>query len=413
MRRCNRAGGTGIAAMLLVTALLSGCAGRPADTIDLAALDTGDYGVEPLEVPDSGDLRRGRILESVRMTEALIDPVEVDPVLRSSADAVGLLPLPTPAKVASIVLAEQVGDVLERHGMLAGAAVTGADIEPGTDRPAVGTARVLLVLVLRFPDTAAAQRAAREIDAADAAMNRDNVPIAIPDHPAAHGHWRPGVPTLAASIAHESYVVNVLAGDTAPDSAVLGDLVARAMDTQIRRLREFVPTPPDRIADLPLDPDGLVRRMIPQAPRRWEYPAVTAMSSQRTAGWEATAQVSGVSFGPRATYLRGNRKQPLIAEASAVSGFNQLRRYADPAAARTAFDGQVRFNLDGGLLPVEGPVGVPDVRCLENPDLDLLSLTRFVCHVHYGRDLVTLFAREVGSARQRAAAQYGLLVNGG
>ncbi|WP_280396504.1 DUF7373 family lipoprotein [Nocardia carnea] len=413
MRRCKRPAGAGIAAVLLATALLCGCAGRPADAIDLAALDTGDYGVEPLEVPDSGDLRRGRILESVRMAEVLIDPAEVDPVLRSSADAVGLLPLPTPAKVASIVLAEQTGDVLERHGMLAGAAVTGADIDRGADRPAVGSARVLMVLVLRFPDTGAAQRAAREIDAADAAVNRDNVAIGIPEHPAAHGHWRPGVPTLAASIAHDSYVINVLAGDTVPDSAVLARLAARAIDAQIHRLREFVPTPPDRIADLPLDPDGLVRRMIPQAPRRWEYPAVTAMSSQRTAGWAATAQVTGVSFGPRATYLRGNRHQRVGVDASAVSGFNQLGRYADPAAARTAFDEQVRFNLDGGLLPVEGPAGVPAVRCLENRDLDLLSLTRFVCHVHYDRYLVTLFAREIGSARQRAAAQYGLLVNGG
>lgn len=413
MRRCSLPGGAGIAAALLVTALLSGCAEPPAAAIDLATLDTGAYGVEPLEVPDAGDLRRGRILESVRMAEVLIDPAEVDPVLRSSADAVGLLPLPTPAKVASIVLAEQVGDVLERHGMLAGAAVTGADIDSGTDRPAVGAARVLLVLVMRFPDAGAAQRAALEIDAADAAVNRDNVAIDIPDHPAAHGHWRPGVPTLAASVAHESYVINVLAGDTAPDSAVLADLAARAIDAQTRRLREFVPTPPDGIAALPLDPDGLVRRMIPQAPRRWEYPAVTAMSSQRTAGWAATAQVTGVSFGPRATYLRGNREQRNRVEASAVSGFNQLRRYADAAAARTAFDGQVRFNLDGGLLPVEGPAGVPDVRCVENPDLDLLSLTRFVCHVYHDRYLVTLFARELGSARQRAAAQYGLLVNGG
>ncbi|MGI5216976.1 DUF7373 family lipoprotein [Nocardia sp. CA-290969] len=413
MRRCNRPGSTGIAAVLLVATLLSGCAGRPADAIDLATLDTGAYGVEPLEVPDSGDPRRGHILESVRMAEFLIDPVEVDPVLRSSADAVGLLPLPTPAKVASVVLAEQVGDVLERHGMLAGAVVTGADIDPEMYNPAIGSTRALLVLVMRFPDSGAAQRAAQEIDAVDAAVNRDNVAVDIPEHPAAHGHWRPGVPTLAASAAHESYVVNVLAGDTTPDPAVLGDLAARAIDAQIHRLRDFVPTPPDRIAALPLDPEGLVRRMIPQAPRRWEYPAVTAMSGQRTAGWAATAQVSGVSFGPRATYLRSNRKERGGVEASAVSGFNQLRRYSDPAAARTAFDGQVRFNLDGGLRPVEGPAGVPDVRCLESSDLDLLSLTRFVCHVYYDRYLVTLFAREIGSARQRAAAQYGLLVNGG
>lgn len=413
MRHCNRRSGTGIAAVLLVATLLSGCAGRPADTVDPATLDTGPYGVEPLQVPDSGDLRRGRILESVRMAEALIDPAEVDPVLRSSADASGVLPLPTPATVSSVVLAEQVGDVLERHGMLAGVAVTGADIDPATHSPEVGSARVLLVLVLRFPDSAAARRAALDIDTADAAVNRDNIAVDIPNQPDAHGHWRPGVPTMAASIAFESYVVNVLAGDTAPDPAVLGDLTARAIDAQTRRLREFVPTPPDRIASLPLDPDGLIRRMIPQAPRRWEYPAVTTMSSQRTAGWDASVQVTGVSFGPRASYLRSTRDKPMKAEVSAASGFNRLFRYADPAAARAAFDSQVRFNLDGGLLPVEGPVGVPDVRCLENTDLDLLSLSRFVCHVYYDRYVVGLFAREIGSARQRAAAQYGLLVNGG
>ncbi|WP_280421860.1 DUF7373 family lipoprotein [Nocardia carnea] len=412
MRRCNRPGGAGMAAVLLIAALVCGCTGTPSGDIDLAALDTGAYGVEPLEVPENDDPRLGRILESVRMAEALVDPAEVDPVLRSSAGAVGVIPLPTPVKVASTVLAEPIRDVLERHGMVAGVAVTGADKDFGAARPSVGSARVLLVTVLRFPDPAAAQRAAVEIDAVDAAVNRDNVAVSVPEYPGAHAHWRPGVPTLAASNAHESYVVNVLVGDTTPDAAVMSALAAKAFDAQIRRLREFVPTPPDSMAALPLDPEALVRRLIPQAPRRWEYPAVTAMSSQRTAGWEAEMQVTGVTFGPRATYLLGRRDRPPTLEATARSGFNQIARHPDPAAARIAFDRAVGSDIGDGMLPVEGPVGVPDVHCAENPDIDLLALTRFVCRVLYDRYSVTLLAREVGSARQRAAAQYGLLVNG-
>ncbi|TQM32251.1 DUF7373 family lipoprotein [Nocardia bhagyanarayanae] len=436
MRRCDRAPGARIAAVrpgertvsalggriaaaltaaMTVSALAAGCTvtGSPAaQWVDPASLDVGAYSVEPLDVPRGDSARHGRVLESARMTEALIDPVEADPALRVPIGGAAMTPLPTPAK-ATTLLAAPVRAALERHGMLAGAAVGGSDRQAGVGGPAVGSARVLTVIVLRFPDADAATRAAREIDAVDAAVSPDNAPVPIPNHSTAHAHWRPGVPTLAASVAHESFVVSLLAGHTAPDLGALTTLAGAAFDRQLARLREFAPTPRDRFAELPLDPEGMISRMVPQAPGRWEYPAVTSTSKQRNAGWDAALHATGVVYGPRAAYLWGSRKRPGTAEAIGYSGFNLLARYPDPAAARDAFTIATRQDADNGLRPIPGPDRLDDVRCAENPEPDALGMTRFICRVLYGRYYAAIAARELGSARQKAAAQYGLLVNGG
>lgn len=403
--------------VLCALLLVAGCAtgGRPnAAYPDPRSLDAGSYSVEPLDEPANGNEHYGRVLESMRLAEALIDPAEADAALSRSLGASPMMPLPAPAN-AAVLLANPVRPVLERDGMLAGAAVAGADVDIPSGRPVIGGSRLLTSIVLRFPDVAAAQRAATDIDAVDAAVNPDNVPVPIPGHPAAHAHWRPAVPTMAATIAQGEYVVSLLLGHTAPDAAVLTGLAAKAFTAQFARLRDFAATPPDRLAALPLDRDGMVRRMVPDAPGRWSYPAVMTTSKELDAGWNALVLGRGVVYGPRAAWLWGGRKQtdhPV--ELMANNGFNALMRYADPATARRAFDDSKRKDTaQADLRPASAPGGVPDSLCWESSQPDALRMTRFICRLVHGRYTAAIVGRDLTVTQQKTAAQYGLLVNGG
>lgn len=415
MRRSDkgfRRGPAALAAILLAAGILSGCTvdGNPVPAMpDLTALDTGPYGLEPMVAPENHDEKSGRILESMRLGEAVIDPVEADPSLTFGLGSTASVPIPTPA--AAGFLARPVRAVLERHGMLAGFSVGGMDqgIEPEL---AVGRARLLTVQLLRFPDDESARRAAADIDTTDAAMSADNVRIEIANHPESHAHWRPAVPTLAAGLAHGPFVISVLAGHTAPDAAVLTGLVDAAFTAQVRRLADFVPTPPDRLATLPLDQDGMLARLLPEAPGVWPYPVVVTDRSDPNAGWRTRFDVRGVVYGPRAGRRWGEWEKTGEGRGLvlAVNGPHHLVRHPDVAAARDGFTDTGEMEAgESGVRAAPAPFGLPDARCLESLTVPPHQ-ARFACRVLYREYEGIIYGRTIRDTQQRAAAQYVLLV---
>ncbi|QLY27852.1 hypothetical protein H0264_20620 [Nocardia huaxiensis] len=404
-------------ALLVVSvavAIVTGCVvqGHPtAQYPDPAALELGSYGVRPLEAP-SGTTEYGRVVESVRMAETLIDPVEVDSGLRYSANTYGVMPLPTPGK-ARMMLADPVRAVLEREGMVAGCAVGGTDRELGAKRPEVGAARVLTAIVLRFPDSEAAGRAARDIDAVDAAVSTANQALAIPEYPQAHAHWRPGVASMAATVASGDYVVTLLIGDLTPDAGAMTAMARKAFDAQVNRLREFVPTARERLAELSLDPEGMIRRMVPPAPGRWLYPAVVSSTGAQNAGWDARILSVGVVYGSRGArlWMRGGVTESV--ELVAVNVQNVLNRYSTAAAARQVYSGATRKDAEAkGVVAVPVPGDSPDIRCQEDSNVGV-ETPRFVCRIVYGRYYAVIVSRDRATVVEKAAAQYGLLINAG
>ncbi|MFI9505215.1 hypothetical protein [Nocardia sp. NPDC052566] len=407
-----------LAVVATVLAFTSGCArqGNPLPaTVDLASLDLGPYSIEPLAEPRNSSEKYGRILESARMAEVMVDPAEADPALTRW---LGGSPVPTPSKTAGM-LAEPVQAVLARHGMIAGFRVGGRDYD-GPGYPPVGTIRLLTALLLRFPDADSARQAAQEIDSVDAAVSSANVPVEIPGYPAARGHWRPTVPTLAATLAHESFVITVLIGHTSPDLGVLTGVAAKAFGAQMTRLRDFRPTPRDQLAALPLDQEGMLRRVLPARPGVWPYPVVYALTIAKNAGWDYTTFTNGFVYGPRALYLLGGRAEgsrsldqsrELAGELSVGSGTGNLRRFATPAIARKKFALDVAApTAEEGKRVVEAPKKVPEAWCTESLTLAAGS-PRFGCLLLYGRYMALVRGISLKDTHQQAAAQYGLLVN--
>ncbi|MEV6274910.1 hypothetical protein [Nocardia sp. NPDC051832] len=399
------------AAAVLLTALAaaSGCVrpGTPIPAVPAqSALDIGANEVRPLSAPP-GNEQYGRVLESVRMAEALLDPAEVDAALNKGvAKRTG--PLPTPREAVG-VLAAPARKVLESHAMLAGYVVTGSEVE--VQQREVGTVRLLTVLLLRFPDSAAAQLAARQLDATDAAVNSDNVAVRIAGYPAAHGHWRPTAPTMAATLAHGSFVISVLAGHTAPDHAVLSGLVSKAFDVQLPRLREFQATPRERFAGLPLDPDGMVSRLLPYGNGQWPAPRAVVIDLDDQAGLGATISTSGVVYGPRGTRLLRTMGLDPAVEMLAMNGYNVLERFPDAVTARRVVTGERRKTEANAASAAAAPEGLPDVYCHKYEVSAPQWPVQFGCHVLFGRYSATIVGRNQTEARQRAAAQYLLLVN--
>ncbi|MGW6620695.1 DUF7373 family lipoprotein [Nocardia sp. NPDC055002] len=397
-----------VAVLAAALTVLCGCV-RPGEPVpqqlDLAALDVGSNSVDPMTPPTSSTEKYGRILESVRMGEAALDPIEVDPTLTNGISN-RTAPLPTPLKAAGI-LAEPVRDVLESQDMLAGFAVSGSDVNFRGKAPEIGSARLLTVLLLRFPDDTKARLAARQMNATDAAVTADNVAVRIAEYPGAFAHWRPTVPTMAATLAHGSFVVSVLAAHTSPDQAALLAMVRKTFDVQLPRLQDFQPTAPDRFADLPLDRDGMLARVLPFGAGHWPTPTVITADTDANAGWSASIAIGGVVLGPRATRLMKHFGFQDQIEVVAVNGNNLVERFPDAVTARRVFTKE-RQAADPATL-IDTPVGVPDVYC-NDLDQHPASPSQVYCHVLYGRYTASVLGRSPAHARQQSAAQYALLV---
>ncbi|GAB2631765.1 DUF7373 family lipoprotein [Nocardia goodfellowii] len=406
-----------VAALAVLAMVASGCAveGKPiAAQPDPATLDVGPFGVDgPLAEPRNDSEAHGRVLESIRMGEAVVDPFDVDPALTFGLGSVASVPIPTPAKAG--FLAAPVRAVLERHGMLAGFSVGGTDQEISA-QVAVGRAKLLTVMLLRFPDAEAARKTAGEIDAVDTAVSPENVAVRLAEHPGAYAHWRPTVPTLAATISEGPFVISVLAGHTAPDLAVLSGLASAAFTAQLTRVREFVPTPSDKFAQLPLDRDGMLARLLPEAPGLWPVPTVIAVRNDENAGWRTGFIVAGVVYGPRAAGRYGSWEKVYDEEEDdggmllAVNGGHVLVKHSDAAEAREAFVETVSELNEQGQRAAPPPTGLPDGRCTESLASAGKNALRYACRVLYRQYEAITYGRTLREAQQKIAAQYALLV---
>ncbi|WP_067545680.1 DUF7373 family lipoprotein [Nocardia crassostreae] len=386
-----------LAVVALVT--LTGCGGEPSP--DLDALDLGGYSAQPLSAPPNTGEYYGRILESTRLTEVLARPADIAAELDYTE-----IPQPVPnSGFAMATLATPVRPVLQRYDMVAEAVGGGAE----TGRTESEGQRSITINLLRFRDESTARLAAAELDAADFAVSPDNVAVEISGYPGAHSHWRPTVPTLGTTIAHGSYVVSMYLVLPAPDLTALTDLARKAFDRQLTLLDTFRPTPVDQLATLALDPDDMVRRMISARTGRWNYPAVDEIA-------DGVLRASGVTYGPNAAAaILGDpaKAAELGYDRRAVVGITNVLSRLKSATAAKQFADFLAGRRAEGFDSIAAPAA-PDVKCFRSRAAEQADFDRYLrynCIIPVDRYVATIFSEDEDDVRQRAAAQYVLLVN--
>lgn len=393
---CGHSGGT--------TASPQATSSKP-PAVDLSTLDTGKYLTLPRRLGQVSSEEEGRMAEAIRMAEAVADPLSVDPTL---VKLTALNPLTTPSDVATNI--SMTGDaivapVLAKYGMVAGHLLMANNTElSGSETPDKDLKTVMIMLV-RFPDAAAAKNAAVEMDAVDFAVSPDNVPVPITKYPSAHGHWRPSSPSLASTLAHDVFVVHVFVTNPTPNLETLTGMVEKTFDLEVPMLDRFQPTPVDRIAKLPKDPEGLIGRLVDLTP-----------------GAEPTLSTTVASYGPNGarqvqneTEMKDRTYEDAGVDQAAVwidvkLGGSSLLRARDHEAAITLMDKEIATDEDIGH-PVDGVRGLSDSKCFAvkpNASTDAPGF-KFECYVLYDRYVAGVYGADEADARLRAAAQYSLL----
>lgn len=357
----------GVALLPLLAVVLGGCAGvvpgvPRAGEIDVRALDAGTYPVDPLDYrttfthsPEAGTalavLRlAGRVAATEELHPGLVRQTGAGPV--TDTDALGELPASVSAPI------------LSRNGMRFGFATTAAN----------ETGDILAGLrVLQFPTPDAATTAA---EALTGAITRRGAGTA-----AAH--------TVSA---HGNYLVSVSV--EADDPVVRRMLTQYVISAQTTLLDTLDPLSDREILRLDYDPESVLRRTLhPGAAATPGFGADAALTprgflhlSPEPARWRTLFALSG-------TDLIGRVPDGAV-----------VLRARDEASARTALDHAART-----VTPTDPPAGVPGAFCAEMPGADVRE--RFSCGVRYGRYLAFVTSAQPVDARQRAAAQYALLVN--
>lgn len=384
--------------------LLAGCAtvdgAATAGEVDVRALDVGSYNTAPAEIEAGRKPTDGPILEGLRMAGAVLFPHDVDESLTHNW---GTDVLDTPRRTADASAISNVNlATLERHGMIVGFDIAEGNRAFDSATPTIETdARVTRVVLLRFPGDEAAAAAARDLETTDFAVSPDNQAVPIPGYPAAHAHWRPGVKTIGATFAHGEIVVSLFLQHPSPDIDALAQRVADVLDAQVPLLDEFTPTPPDEVAELPRDPDDMLRRALIPGPANQQI----AISSREFASWNGRATL----------HYRPNEPAELSAawdngevDSVAHSYTTTLFRFRDADAA-SEFGGTWHDTLSASAHPVPTPEGVPGAHCAERRAGTAPALTR--CYVSYRGYGAFVSGPEPTSVRRQAAAQYALLAN--
>ncbi|MEU4841063.1 DUF7373 family lipoprotein [Nocardia testacea] len=400
MVRISRAS-TVTAVVALVAAALSGCgslAGTPVPgEIDVRTLAVGDFPVDKFSYPaEAGD--NGPMLEGIRMSEAVVTSSQVDPSLKYGR---GSKVLPDTATAIDF-LANVSEPVLKNRRMVVGYAASGADRDDpeGQTRPDAD-ATAITVVALRFPDTSAATKAAKELEDADIGVSPDNRRLKSEKHPGALLHWRPGIANIGAFLAHDEFVISLFVQRPKADSADLVSWVDKTLTAQLAQLGRFRPTPIADIPDLRVDPEDLLSRVV-VADREGQVP-----DPDKFAVYGRNYLINSADDQP----ARARLLDESGFEATAYADGSSVARVREPAGAPILVDGFVE-STGAAYDDHPAPAGIPGAKCLQlNDKGDPQHQYRFRCFVPYKRYVGVVSSDSPTEIEQKTAAQYALLAN--
>lgn len=404
--------------MILVVAVAAGVgiwqlSGRSSDSsktaasedtgpkIDLSSLDIGHYDVKPRDFQGATTKAEGRNLEAFNLAEGVALPPDVVPTLTYLQG----VPTPEPATAAAAMSASGqpvVQPVLEKHAMISGYLIQGFP-KPVREFVRAPAPPLLNILVTSFPSADSATRAAAEMDATDSAVNAENVTVPIPNYPDAHAHYRPGFSTIGATMARDDEVVSISFADVPGTTAeLLGAQVSRILDVQVPLMDQLISNPEAGLTMLTADPDHMVSRLLIDGKTPPFGTQLQSLGAHASTLCASSPVIQQNLFGKAG-----------VDRCAGMSG-GTVMRTRDEAAAKellhTTFEAESAEYVDHQITT---PQGVPDVICSEQKPAFWKdnANARFNCSLSYGRYVAAVSSNEELDVRQRAAAQYALLVN--
>ncbi|MFE3026449.1 DUF7373 family lipoprotein [Nocardia tengchongensis] len=419
----------GTAALALAAAAamstLTGCGhdvsgAAAAAEIDVRKLEVGNYPTDPLEVRMT--YLRGwegaKTLAVARLADNMVIGADVDPMF---AHTLLSRELASPSGT-SMVLADPVQPVLEQNRMVYGysaaASTEARDTMNGFEvsgnfQPFGGvilspTATSFNVTVIQFPDQQQAQAAGEGMEAADFDVAPDqNARVTLDRTTAAKAHWRPGVPSLAATLSDGRYVVSVFVQTPTADLNGLRSLADKVFAAQLPLLDNAPGLSKPEMFRLDYDPDAMLRRTLHPA----QYVSISADTE--------------ITHTPRG-YLHYVEAPEVWRPLLDTNGVDRVSTAATGGLLfRTRDDKSARALWSGisSLTPssAESPDQDPDTTCTRTttPGIDYPWVAysawnhknKYICTVRYHRYVAQVASDQLVDARQKAAAQYALLAN--
>ncbi|WP_040855468.1 DUF7373 family lipoprotein [Nocardia niigatensis] len=376
------AAGIGAAALLLATA----CGN------DGGAPDYGPYSIHGDNDFDRRPSRiRGIFAESLRLADHIVFATDVDPELTTvrgggiSADDRGF---------HETALSPQQRAAARPFGVAGSFGMAAANRAAGD-----GPQKYLALSLTAFRDERSASAAAAEMARVDFEASPDNAPVGLDAFPAALSHWRPGVPSLGSLLAWKNVVIRVYAELPDPDPGRLADLVATAYRKQVAGLAGFdtasVPDP----ATVPLDPDGLLTRLVRTGdplgdPKTFAAFGVRAFSALSPEPPHTFGKYSG--SGVTALAVSHNKYLYRMRDSKAAAQYGRDLA-ADPENSEYTWMRNVR--------------GLTAATCSQatRPDPKSVRARRYRCVVVRDGLVAAVYSNTETDVRQLAAAQYAIM----
>ncbi|MEU7142976.1 hypothetical protein ABZ942_26265 [Nocardia sp. NPDC046473] len=382
------------AGLVVLSVGTAGCgSGSPAPpaTVDISQLDVGSYATAPREIGKPG-FDRARLSEGQRLGSFVPLPMDIDPrfTVQIISDVSTIRGF-----IESVYALGLSADSFRAN---APGFVAGFYSSAYTEKDAL-IATSLQNTVLLFPDQQAATLAAAALAPAAAAKQGMSEPVVLSKHRDATAFWKPGTQELISFQASGQYVIYTSIQDEAKkvldivDLPAMVELAEKSIDTVGTRLREFRPTPPDKLTDIPLDHDGMLSRSLPRPNEDgWRNPPGLY---DRTGALHMSSDVM--------------RDKELFDEAGVdwmANYAGRLYRAQNPNGAQLVRDSHGASSKQYRLI--DPPKNLPDARCLEFRAKNVL-VPRFHCVAAYERYTAEVWSDQLIDAYQRISAQYAIL----
>ncbi|MFE3188648.1 hypothetical protein ACFXHA_06535 [Nocardia sp. NPDC059240] len=395
------------AALAIAAAALTGCAthvnGSPVPgEIDVRTLDVGNYATSPLEVRYHmyRSVDNTTVLAEMRLDGAVVTGPEIDPRLTYG---LGYKAFSDPDDGTGVLHMPGATTALKDDGLMFGLSTSAAESNPDDPGSHLSDGAVAKVVVMQFPDEAAATKAAADLEAADFAIAAAaNQAVVLPKYPTAHAHWRPGIATIGSYVAHGDYVINAVAGVKDVDLGQLTGLVQQIFDAQLPLLDALKPLDREAILRLKDDPDDMLRQTLNID--GMGIPDFESQFASSTRGF--LHHVTDEKYWRN--LLGANGVDSYSQSGFSSSGITMLFRARDAHAAAQLSAVALQPAFPGAA---EAPPQVPEATCGEGKTVDDYSKKRYRCAVHYGRYVALVESDQLTDVHQRAAAQYALMAN--